>query len=95
MKPEYDFSNATRAKDVPHLAALRARHTPSPKTRISIMIDSEVLEAFKALASVQGKGYQSLMHDALANAIAPESAPVTVATLRAVLDEKLAHGANR
>lgn len=95
MQTEYDFSKATRAKDVPHLAALRARYTPSPKTRISIMIDSEVLAAFKTLASVQGKGYQSLMHDALANAVAPESAPVTVATLRAVLDEKLAHGANR
>ena len=95
MQPEYDFSKATRAKDVPHLAALRARYAPSPKTRISIMIDSDLLEAFKTLASVQGKGYQSLMHDALANAVAPESAPVTVATLRAVLDEKLAHGANR
>ena len=43
MRDEYDFSKAKRAKDIPHLAKL---HKESKgKTRITIMLDDEVLSA--------------------------------------------------
>jgi uncharacterized protein (DUF4415 family) len=88
MRKEYDFTNAKRAKDVPHLAKLQAESTRS-KTRITMLIDADVLAAFRDRAEREGKGYQTLINTALRAAIAPESAPVTVETLRQVLREEL------
>lgn len=88
MRKEYDFTNAKRAKDVPHLAKLQAEAARS-KTRITMLIDADVLAAFRARAEREGKGYQTLINAALRAAIAPESAPVTVETLRQVLREEL------
>ena len=79
MREEYDFSQGKRG------AVL-----PSPgKTRVTIMLDDDVIEAFRARADATGKGYQTLVNEALRAAIDPESAPVTLRTLRAVLDERL------
>lgn len=79
MREEYDFSQGKRG------AVL-----PSPgKTRVTIMLDDDVIEAFRARADAAGKGYQTLVNEALRAAIDPESAPVTLRTLRAVLDERL------
>ena len=63
MKDEYDFSNAKRASDVPHLNSLRA--TQSQKTRSSIMLDNDVIEGFKARASEHGTGYQTEINSVL------------------------------
>lgn len=60
MRKEYDFSDAKRANKIEHLNKLRAG-----KTRISIMIDNEVLAAFRKKAHASGIGYQTLMHEAL------------------------------
>lgn len=80
MRKEYDFSSGKRG------AVL-----PSPgKTRVTIMIDDDIIEAFRARADAAGRGYQTLMNEALRAAIDPEGAPVTVRTLRAVLRERLA-----
>lgn len=57
MRHEYDFSNAKRAKDVPHLAKLQ--QTMRGKTRITIMLDDDVIEAFRQRAEVAGSGYQT------------------------------------
>ena len=54
------------------------------------MIDDDVIEAFRTKAEASGRGYQSMMNEALRAAIDPESAPVTLRTLRAVLDERFA-----
>lgn len=88
MREEYDFSNAKRAKDVPHLAKLQARQRG--KTRISIMLDDDVIEVFRTRGDASGRGYQTLINEALRTAIDPESAPVTVRTLREVLKERFA-----
>lgn len=88
MRDEYDFSNAKRAKDVPHLAKLQA--SQSGKTRISIMLDDDVIEAFRARGDASGRGYQTLINEALRAAIDPESAPVTVRALREILKERFA-----
>ncbi len=88
MRKEYDFSKAKRAQDVPALAKLQARANAG-KTRITMYLDGDVLAAFRVLAERQGKGYQTLINEALRAAVVPEQAPVTVETLRRVLREEL------
>jgi uncharacterized protein (DUF4415 family) len=88
MRKEYDFTGAKRAQDVPHLAKLQAEIAKG-KSRITILIDDDVLAAFRARAEREGKGYQTLINEALRTALAPEQAPVTVEALRQVLREEL------
>jgi len=60
MREEYDFSNAKRAKDVPHLAKLQDKI--NGKTRISIMLDNDILTSFRSQAKKEGIGYQTLIN---------------------------------
>jgi uncharacterized protein (DUF4415 family) len=85
MRDEYDFSKAKRGAVI-----------PSPgKTRITIMLDDDVIEHFRAQAEAEGVGYQTLINALLRKALASskktksESKPLTVATLRRVLREEL------
>ncbi len=91
MRSEYDFSKAKRAADVPHLAKLQAAANKG-KTRITIMLDNDVLSAFRARAEAEGRGYQTVINEALRAAIADGNAPLTVATLRAELRKALKAG---
>lgn len=79
MRNEYDFSKAKR----------RAVITSPGKTRITIMLDNDVLEAFRTRAEAEGRGYQTAINDALRAAIQADNAPVTVATLRRELKRAL------
>lgn len=79
MKESYDFSKAKRGAVLP----------ATGKTRITIYLDDDVLEAFRAKANTEGRGYQTLINEALRQAIAPESAPVTLEELRRVIREEL------
>jgi uncharacterized protein (DUF4415 family) len=81
MKDEYDFTSAKRGAVV----------EPTGKTRITIFLDDDVLVAFRARASAEGKGYQTLINEALRGALTPDAAPVTVTALRRVLREELLH----
>lgn len=85
MKKEYDFSNAKRAKDVPHLARLQAE--AKGKSRITIMLDNDLLMAFREKAEEEGIGYQTLINQALRETVAAR--PIDEATLRKVLREEL------
>ncbi|MGH8189892.1 MAG: BrnA antitoxin family protein [Rhodanobacteraceae bacterium] len=87
MRSEYDFSKAKRAKDVPHLVKLQA--AMKGKTRITIMLDNEVLDAFRTRAEAEGRGYQTAINDALRHAIKDDTAPVTVGALRRELRKAL------
>jgi hypothetical protein len=85
MRDGYDFSKARRG------AVL-----PSPgKTRITIMLDDDVLEHFRAKAEADGVGYQTLINALLREATMRPAKrksadqPLTVATLRRVLREEL------
>jgi uncharacterized protein (DUF4415 family) len=51
MRKQYDFSKAKRAKNVPHLARLQAE--ARGKTRITIMLDNDLLMTFKAKATLR------------------------------------------
>ena len=87
MRPEYDFSKARRAKNVPHLAKLRA--SMKGKTRITIMLDDDVIKSFRKRAEARGIGYQTAINEALREAAGAEDAPVTLKTLRKLLREEL------
>lgn len=79
MKAEYDFSQAKRGAVI----------TQPGKTRITIYLDNDILDAFRTRADEVGRGYQSLINDALRTALSRASAPVDEATLRKVLREEL------
>jgi uncharacterized protein (DUF4415 family) len=85
MRKQYDFSKAKRAKNVPHLARLQAES--KGKTRITIMLDNDLLMAFRAKAQAEGTGYQTLINQALRRATSAQ--PVDEATLRRVIREEL------
>jgi uncharacterized protein (DUF4415 family) len=87
MRKEYDFSSAKRAGEAPHLARLQAE--AKGKTRISIWIDDDVLAVFRARAATEGRGYQTLMNEALKAACAEEAAPLTLKSIRRVIREEL------
>jgi uncharacterized protein (DUF4415 family) len=91
MREEFDFSKAKRVKDVPHLAALQA--AGKGKTRITIMLDDNVIEIFRKRAEAAGRGYQTLINEALKTAAFDAAAPVTLKSLRRVLREELVHAA--
>lgn len=90
MPKEHDFSTATRAKSVPHLARLQAQAQAKGKTRITIMLDNDLLATFRAKAEAEGIGYQTLINRTLRQAAI--SGPVDEATLRRVLREELKAG---
>lgn len=85
MRKQYDFSKAKRAKSLPHLAKLQTE--AKGKTRITIMLDNDLLMAFKTKADSEGTGYQTLINQTLRRAVG--AAPVDEATLRRVLREEL------
>jgi uncharacterized protein (DUF4415 family) len=79
MKKEYDFARAKRG----------AVASQKGKTRISIYIDNDVLEEFRNRADESGKGYQTMMNEALRSYLGKSSDPVDETTLRRVLREEL------
>ena len=79
MKANYDMSKAKRGAVLP----------ATGKTRITIYLDDAILEAFRQRAEREGKGYQTLINEALAGSLAGNNAPVTVDTLRQILREEL------
>ena len=84
MQKEYDFSQAKRGPVV----------APTPgKTRITIRIDDDILEWFREQVHAAGGGnYQSLMNDALRNAIQERKRPIET-VLRKVVREELKRAA--
>ena len=80
MKKEYDFSRGKRGAVV----------SPKGKTRITIYLDDEVLERFRLTAERSGKGYQTLINDALRASQKASEAPLTAKQVREIVREELA-----
>ena len=80
MKKEYDFSDAKRG----------AVHPATPgKTRITIRLDDDVVQWFKAQVHAAGGGnYQTLINAALREHVEKAREPLE-ATLRRVIREEL------
>jgi uncharacterized protein (DUF4415 family) len=79
MKKEYDFSKAKRGAVVPQKG----------KTRINIYIDNDVLEEFRTRAEGEGRGYQTMMNEALRRYLGKAGYPLDENTLRRVIREEL------
>ena len=85
MRKEYDFSQAKQGAVVPSTG----------KTRITIMLDDDLIEFFRAKAEAQGTGYQTMINATLRASVdqkqskSTEDRPLTVAVLRKVLREEL------
>ena len=79
MKTNYDMAKAKRGAVV----------MPQGKTRITIYLDDEVIASFKQRGEALGKGYQTLINEALSAALLADNGPVTISTLRQVLREEL------
>jgi len=84
MRKEYDFSRGKRG----------AVLSSPGKTRITIMLDDDILKFFRAKAEANGAGYQTMINSALRATVAQANKkeseePLTVEKLRQVLREEL------
>lgn len=80
MKKEYDFSKGKRGAVVPSTG----------KTRITIFLDDVVLKRFKAASEKTGKGYQTLINEALRAHAGLTDVPLTPDVVRKIVREELA-----
>ena len=80
MKKVYDFSKGKRGAVLP----------ATGKTRITIYMDDAVLKLFKAQSEKTGKGYQTLINEALKSYLGLAEQPVTQELVRKIVREELA-----
>lgn len=64
MRKQYDFSKGKRG----------AVANSKGKTQITIMLDDDVIEAFREHAEAQGIGYQTAINEALRNTLGKDNA---------------------
>ncbi len=81
MKKEYDFTKAKRGAVI----------TEAGKTRITIYLDDVIIERFKDLSERTGKGYQTLINEALRSQLDVAEQPLTAEEVRKIVREELAH----
>ena len=83
MKKVYDFSKGKRGAVIP----------TTGKTRITIYLDDAILKRFKVESERTGKGYQTLINEALKSYVGLSEQPVTQELVRRIVREELAaHG---
>jgi len=79
MKSEYNFSKGKRGAVVP---------APKGKTRITIRIDDDILEWFRAEVEAMGGGnYQTLINQALRDYLTQQQQPLEEILRRVVREE--------
>ena len=79
MKKPVDFSRGRRGAVV----------STRGKTRITIYLDDAIISYFRGLSERSGKGYQTLINDALAGHMAEADKPLTASQMRRILREEL------
>lgn len=80
MKKEYDFSKAKRGAVMP----------TTGKTRITLYLDNDVIDHFRAVSERTGRGYQTLINEALKTHIGRTEQPLTLEAVRRIVREELA-----
>ena len=80
MKKEYDFSKAKRGAVI----------SSAGKTRITIYLDDEILRRFKLKSEKSGKGYQTLINEALNSHLGVKEEALTPDLVRKIVREELA-----
>jgi uncharacterized protein (DUF4415 family) len=79
MKKEYNFENAKRSQVVP----------TKGKTRITMYIDNDILDDFRARSESAGYGYQTMINEALREYLAKSGKPLDETVIRQVIREEL------
>jgi uncharacterized protein (DUF4415 family) len=79
MRRDYDFSKAKRG------AVAKA----NGKSRITIYLDDDVLEAYRKKGDELGRGYQTMINEALRGSLSKQLTPVDARTLRRIVREEL------
>jgi len=79
MKKSYDFTGGRRGAVIPQ----------SGKSRITIHLDNDVLDEFRGRADAEGRGYQTMINEALREFLGKKKSPVDADTLRRILREEL------
>lgn len=79
MRKEYDFSEARRGPVL----------SDKGKTRITIYLDNDVIEAFRDRAETMGMGYQTLINRILRQFAFRSDIVLDESTLRKVIREEL------
>ena len=79
MKKVYDFSRGKRGAVIP----------TTGKTRITIYLDEAILRRFKTESEKTGKGYQTLINEALKSHLGSTEPPVTLELVRKIVREEL------
>jgi len=79
MRKEYDFSKGKRGPVVKNTG----------KTRITIYLDDDIIAAFREKGDNLGRGYQTLINDALRETLSKKDSVVDAKTLRRILREEL------
>lgn len=82
MRKGYDFSKGRRGSVV----------AEKGKTRITMYLDDAIIKRFRALSEKTGKGYQTLINDALRAHLGEDQGPLTADKVRKIIREELAHG---
>ncbi|HEV8725386.1 MAG TPA: BrnA antitoxin family protein [Candidatus Binatia bacterium] len=79
MKKNYDFSKGKRGAVIPLVG----------KTRITIYLDDAIVKRFKAESQKTGKGYQTLINDALNSYLGLNEKLLTAEMVRKIVREEL------
>lgn len=79
MKKEYNFKNAKRGPVV----------SQEGKTRITIYLDTDILNEFRSRADQAGYGYQTMINEALRKYLEKAEKPLDESVLRQVIREEL------
>jgi uncharacterized protein (DUF4415 family) len=83
MKKAVDFSKGKRGAVLPQTG----------KTRITIYLDDSVVERFKQFSEKTGRGYQTLINEALRTSLGMGQQALTAEVVRKIIREELAHQA--
>ena len=79
MKKEYNFENAKRGQVVP----------TKGKTRITIYLDTDILDDFRVRSKKAGYGYQTMINEALREYLVKSGKPLDETVIRQVIREEL------
>lgn len=80
MKKVYDFSKAKRGAVIPSTG----------KTRITIYLDDAIVRRFKTKSEKTGRGYQTLINEALSAQLGLKDEALTPDLIRKIVREELA-----
>ena len=84
MKKEYDFTKAKRGQVVP----------TKGKTRITMYLDTDIIDDFRVRAEKAGYGYQTMINEALREYLTKSGKPLDETIIRQVIREELDRAAN-